>query len=193
MGDEKANSRILGYSLIAAAGFGLLVAYVFIERAGLLYFFWVLPYAYIATFGVLLTFVAGSQRRLLVVSSILLSALALVAVTSVLTVSHGYPFPYQSQFQTTLCTEVHIPNATSPWGYTNGTQCSTSPPTTATIGTAFLWNYLYWLPVSGLALFTFPTWRNGKSVSERAGYAVIGLILLVALLLPLVGIPSVGS
>ncbi len=193
MGDEKANSRILGYSLISAAGFVLFIAYVFIDKAGLLYFFWVLPFAYIATFIALLTFVAESRGRLLVVSSILLSTLAVVAVISVLTVSRGYPFPYQSQFQTTSCTEVQIPNATSPSGHTNGTQCSTSPPTTETSSLAFLWNYFYWLPVSGLAMFTIPTWRKGKNVSERAGYAVIGLVLMTALILPLIGIPFVGS
>ncbi len=186
--EEKTDGNVLGYSLILAAGFVLLVAYVFLERAELIYFVFVTPYAYIAAFAVLLTFVVHSQKRLVLTSSIILGALAVVAVTSVFTVPHGYPVPYQNSV--TSCTNVRIPNATSPWGYTYGSQCSTSP--TATV-TSFLWNFLYWLPVSGLALFTMPSWRKNKSVSEKAGYSIIGLILLMALLLPLAGIPSVGS
>ncbi len=186
--EEGTKGKILGYSLIVAVGFTLLVTYVFLQQAGLLYFLWVAPLAYLATLGVLLMFVERSHARLLVVSSIMLGALAIVAVTSVLTVSHGYPVSYQGAV--TSCTTVKIPNATSPWGYTYEGQCSTSPTASAA---AFAWNFLYWLPVSGLVLFTIQTSRTGKSASERAGYAVIGLVLLVALLLPLVGIPSVGS
>ncbi len=186
--EEMTSNKTLGYSLILAAGFALLVVYVFLQKGGFLYFFLVAPFAYIAAFGVLLMFVEESRRRLVLVSSIILGSLAIVAVTSVVTISHGYPVSYQGTV--TSCTDVRIPNATSPWGYTYGSQCSTSPTVTAT---AFAWNFLYWLPVSGLVLFTIPTWRKDKSVSERAGYAVIGLVLLVALLLPLVGIPSVGS
>ena len=187
MKEEKAKNRILTYSLIVAVGFALLVAYIFIDKAGILYLFWVSPFAYIATGFLLLGFVTESRRRLLVVSSILLGALAAVAVTSAFTVPHGYPVSFQAY--TTSCTNVEIPNATSPWGYTNSSQCLTSP-TTHTI--AFLWNFLYWLPVSGLALFTVPIWRRSKSASEKAGYSIIGLTLIVALLLPLVGIPTVG-
>ncbi len=186
--EEGTNSKILGYSLIVAVGFTLIVAYVFLQQAGLLYLLWVAPLAYLATLAVLLMFVERSHARLLVLSSIIIGALTIVAVTSVLTVSHGYPMSYQETV--TSCTTVKIPNATSPSGYTYGSQCSTSP--TASV-TAFAWNFLYWLPVSGLVLFTVQTSRTGKSASERAGYAVIGLVLLVALLLPLVGIPSVGS
>lgn len=187
MKEERPKARILTYSLVVAVGFALLVAYVFIDKAGILYLFWVSPFAYIATSALLLGFVAQSRRRLVVMSSILLGALAAVAVTSAFTVPHGYPVSYQTY--TTSCTNVQIPNATSPWGYTNSSECLTNP-TTYTI--AFFWNFLYWLPVSGLALFTMPTWRRTKSASEKAGYSVLGLLLIVALLLPLVGIPTVG-
>jgi len=187
MKDGNTDHRTLGYSLVFAAGFTLLVAYIFLQGAGLIYYFVVIPYAYMATFAVLLLFVTGAKKRLFVISYIVVGALVVVAVTSVFTVAHGYPVSYQTY--NTSCTNIEIPNATSPWGYTDSSQCSTSPAASAT---SFLWNYLYWLPVSGLALFALPTWRQDKSPSERAGYAIIGLVLMVALLLPLIGIPTPG-
>lgn len=187
MKEEKTSSKTLGFSLVVAIGFTLLVVYIFLQRAGLLYFLWVAPAAYTATFVVLLWFVAESRNRLILASSIVLCALAVVAATSILTASHGYPVPYQGTV--TTCTNKQIPNATSPSGFTGSTQCSNSPAANLT---AFVWNLLYWLPVSGLVLFIASARQTGKNISERVGYAIIGLVLLVALLLPLVGIPSIG-
>jgi hypothetical protein len=183
----ESHGRTLGCSLAVAAGFILLVAYIFLERAGLLYYLWVAPIAYLATFVVLVIFFAESDRRLLLLSLAVLGTLAIVATTAAVTRSHGYPISYQGL--ATSCSTVKVPNATSPWGYTDSGQCSTTPTANAA---SFLWNFLYWLPVSGLALFTLPTWREEKAASEKAGYAILGLVLLAALLLPLVGIPSVG-
>ena len=185
---ERKGGKFLLSSLALATGFGALVSYVFLAKAGLLYFLWVLPFAYICTAVLLFGFVAGAPRPLVAASSIVLGALAIVAVTSVLASSHGYPAQYQTSF--TSCSNVQTPNATSPWGYTDSSRCSTSPVDSAV---ALLWNFGYWLPVSGLVVYVLPSVRRGESTSERAGHAVVGLILLVALLLPLVGIPSVGS
>lgn len=187
MAERKDGSRFLLSSLALAAGFALLVSYVFLARAGLLYYLWVLPFAYVGTVSVLIGFVAGSRRRALAVSLIFVGALSIVGVTTALTASHGYPAPYETTF--TSCTSVQLPNATSPWGYTYGSRCTSTPADSAM---AFLWNFAYWLPVSGLALYSLPAWRKGEGAPAKAGHLVIGLVLLGALLLPLTGIPTAG-
>lgn len=68
MQERRPRCNVLGYTLLGALGFMALVAYVYLQRVGLLYFLFVLPFAYLLTAVVLLTFVVESHRRLAVIS-----------------------------------------------------------------------------------------------------------------------------
>ncbi len=183
-----ANRNVLAYSLLAASGFALVAAYVILARAGLVYLLFVLPIAYLFAGVLLLTFVASSRRRISFLCYVLLGAALLVGGTSAFTAAHGYPFPYHGF--ATSCTTIKIQNATSPGGYTFGSSCSQNPTESPM---SFVWNFLYWLPASGLAVYAIPNWRKGSSLAEKAGFGVIGAVILVALLLPLTGLLVAGS
>ncbi len=184
---------MLGYSLLTASAFALLVAWIVSSGAGLVYFIYVLPVAYLITFGMLAVFVTSSRRRLGAVAMILVGALLITGVTVAFTASHGYPIAYNSQGFSTSCTEVKVQNATSPSGYTNSTVCS-STPTSSSSAQSFVLDFLYWLPISGLTLYTLPGSRRYQSSAEQAGYTVFCLVLLAALILPITGLlPVVGS
>ncbi len=192
-GPGSHGRRLLSYSIVSATGFTLLVAWIIFSNAGLAYYIYVLPVAYLATFAVLASFIASSRKTLRLITAMLVGAALITGVTVAATASHGYPVGYSAQGFNTSCTQVKVQNATSPLGYTNSTLCSSTPTSSSSVQSLGL-DFLYWLPVSGLVLSAVTAYRREQSTSERTGYAVFSLILLVALLLPISGLlPVAGS
>jgi len=190
---NRHDTKKLGYSIASAAGFVLLVSWTIYSKWGLVYFLYALPIAYLTTLVVLVPFVASSRKSFRLLLLLLAGAGLITGASVALTASHGYPLAYNYPANSGSCTTVKVQNASSPYGYTNSTACTSAATTTTSVGNLVL-NYLYWLPVSGLVLYAVPPYREKQSVSEMTGQAIFGMILLAALLLPLTGLlPMAGS
>lgn len=175
--------NVLWFAFTVASGFSLFSAYAILEGAGVLYLLFLLPAAYLVTVIMVVLLVGGSDKPLLLGTTILLGAGAIVAATSLLAPNHGYPVAYS--LYSTSCVQVKIANATSPWGYTYGSSCRTS---LASLPASFVSNFLYWLPISGLVVYSLPSSRVKRSPTDKAAFAILGGVMIVALMLPLTGL-----
>ena len=186
---------MLTYSLLTSLGFAILVAWIIYARAGLAYFFYILPAAYLGTLILVIHTISSSRKAIGVISLILMGSALITGATFALTASHGYPVSYYAyQGYNSTCSTVKVQNASSPNGYTNSTICTSTPTASQSSPVSIVMNFVYWLPVSGLAVSTVPTFAKGQTRAEKSGYGILSLVLLVALLLPLTGLlPLVGS
>jgi hypothetical protein len=175
---------LLWVSLTVAAGFALFSAYVIIAKLGLLYLVAFLPMAYLVVFAMVVLFVFDSGRGRVLATYILLGALIIVVAASLATPGHGYPVALNTSAN--VCTTVKAVNATAPPGVTQYNTTCTSVPSTSLA--SFGWNILYWLPISGLVVYSLPGLRAERSRSDKVAFALIGAVLIVSLLLPLTGV-----
>ena len=171
-------------SLFVAAGFSLFSVYIVVEVAGLLYLLLFLPMAYLAVLAMVVLFVLDSGKRWVLACYILLGAVVIAGGASLVTPNHGYPTPFNTYEN--VCTTERAGNATAPPGVTQYNTTCTSVPSVSPA--SFGWNVLYWLPISGLVVYSLPSFRVGRSRSDKAAFVLTGGVLIVALLLPLSGL-----
>ncbi len=104
---------------------------------------------------------------------------------------HGSPQSIQGFLSSTNCFPTQIPNATSPFGYVNGTTCTT------TSNPFFDWlalggNLFFWFLVSGLVCFAMPAWEKrvllNKITRNFFGAAVAAALVFLVIIVP-PGIP----
>ncbi|MDG6996893.1 MAG: hypothetical protein JRN52_13310 [Nitrososphaerota archaeon] len=95
----------------------------------------------------------------------------------------GNGTPIQGSQISYTCSNVQIPNATSPTGYTNGTKCIGNSYYDAT---SIVYNIAFWSPLMGAILYAMPIWiepekRNPVTVCMRnlIGSVPAGVTLLL--------------
>jgi fatty acid desaturase len=184
---QNSDRKFFEYSLAAAVFFYLFVAYVYLAQGGLLYFFFVFPLAVIATGAVIIVFIISPPNRLKKLLYVAGGATFFVVVFSVLPLFHGYPV---SNYVTSYnCFTTPVVNATYP-SYTYTTTVCPSSTSTFSLSNA-LWDLFFWLGISGLVSFAVFSWTNKeKSVYYKVGRSLVAAILLTALTLLVLGVPT---
>lgn len=97
-----------------------------------------------------LGYVKGRGR--LAYASLIVVVTAAVLLSSYLLTS-GNGMPVQGNFVSSTCTNVQIPNATSPSGFVYGSKCASSPFYNPT---SILYNTVFWTPIVGSLIFAMP-------------------------------------
>lgn len=67
----------------------------------------------------------------------------------------GNGSPIQGDQTTYSCTNIQIPNATSPTGFTGGSSCTSSPYYD---GSTIWYNVVFWTPLVGAMIYAMPSW-----------------------------------
>ncbi|MGA2663601.1 MAG: hypothetical protein ABSF83_01475 [Nitrososphaerales archaeon] len=110
--------------------------------------------AYISSLTLLLAGSGFAKRGRLTYLLMVVSVTAAVVLLGYLATA-GNGSPEQGSQVSYSCTSVQIPNATSPSGFTSGSQCTGSPYYN---GQSVLYNVAFWTPLVGSLVYAMPSW-----------------------------------
>ncbi len=99
-------------------------------------------------------YVKGRQR--LVYTALVAVGAAAILVSSYLLTS-GNGVPVQGNLVSITCSNIRIPNATSPTGFVYGSKCTNNPYYDPT---GILYNAVFWAPLVGSIIFAMPAWLD---------------------------------
>jgi hypothetical protein len=175
------------FSLVFAACFYALVAYMYLDQGGLLYAVFVFPLAAIATGTVITLFLASPPNRLMKLLYVSGGAMIVVVALSVLPLFHG--FPVSNYVPRYSCFATPLVNATYPSITYTSTVCSASGNTFSILNA--LGDLFFWLSISGLVAFGAFSWtRKEKGAYYKVECSLVAAILLTALALLVLGVPT---
>ena len=190
MNGRKSRKNSLVPAIIVAAFFLTALVYFHgVAGAGNVYDFLVFPVVYIGIVVLLVDFQVNTPHRLRAFSWVVLGTVLILASTSVASSGHGYPLATSSTMFIQNCTTETYTNSTSiVFEYTETfTDCSLTGNGTVFSITNLSFDFLFWLPVSGLAVNALPVWRT-EATGVRVSRGIIYVTLMAATLVPFLNI-----
>ncbi|GEM_PF-4704170 len=188
------NDRFIRLEL-TLAGIGIYVAMLVILDDPFSFAHFFLPFAlFLAAAIYALPKVVGrrSRRKLVATSLILGISMGLFFASYFATHYSGFPAQVYQYSTEVTCRNIQIPNSTSPSGYTNGSQCTTSITYTLNVYTilAIASDYIFWIPVVGLIIYSIPVWRSSDSLLHKISRNLACSAIGGALLLQTIGLST---
>ena len=159
------------------------VAYFHGQEVGFVYDFLVIPFVYIGVAILLIDFVLNNRRRKEALATIAVGTLILFAAASAATSGYGYPESAYGTSYWVTCTSGQYTNSSSPFP-TNFTSCNDVSGGERFSPVALALDFLYLLPLAGLASYALPVWSEGAALDTKAARAVFSLTLMAMILAP---------